>query len=357
MNSPVRFALVGCGRIAPKHVGALAKISQAELVCVCDLVESKGRAIGEVLGVPWYMDYRDMLDHEPVDVVSVCTESGNHASVAVDVMKRFGCNVIVEKPMALLLQDADAMIQTAHEAGVRLFTVKQNRFNGPIQLLKHALDEGRFGRVLMITSRVRWHRTQDYYDQAPWRGTWAQDGGCMANQAIHYVDLMQWLGGPVSSVYAASRRFLHDIEAEDAAVATWQFQSGALGAFEATTCANPKDLEGSITVLGEKGEVEIAGFAVNQVRTWAFADDRRDEYRQIQDAGYIPDNVYGFGHEALFRSILDSLATGKPNMLEGAEACKALELVTAMYESIETGMTVKLGTSYLHSRLGGSHVG
>ena len=355
MNSPVRFGLIGCGRIAPKHVSALAKMPQAQLACVCDLMEAKARAVGEEVGMPWYTDYHDMLEHEPVDVVNVCTESGNHAGVAIDVMKKFGCSIIVEKPMALQLSDADAMIQTAREANVRLFTVKQNRFNGPIQLLKHALDEGRFGRVLMVTSRVRWHRAQEYYDQAPWRGTWTQDGGCITNQAIHYVDLMQWLGGPVSSVYAVSRRFLHHMEAEDTAVATWQFQSGALGAFEATTCANPKDLEGSITVLGEKGEVEIAGFAVNQVRTWAFAEERPEDL-QVQDANYIPDNVYGFGHEALFRSILESLATGQPNMLEGGEGRKALELVTAMYEAIETGMPVKLGTSYSHSRLGGSHV-
>ena len=355
MNSPVRFALIGCGRIAPKHINALAKVPQAQLGCVCDLEESKAKAIGEELGVPWYTQYRDMLEHEPVDIVNVCTESGNHAGVAIDVMKKFGCNVIVEKPMALRLSDADAMIQTACDANVRLFTVKQNRFNGPIQLLKRALDESRFGRVLMITSRVRWHRTQDYYDQAPWRGTWAQDGGCITNQAIHYVDLMQWLGGPVSSVYATSRRFLHHMEAEDAAVATWQYQSGALGAFEATTCANPKDLEGSITVLGEKGEVEIAGFAVNQVRTWAFVDERPED-KQVQDASYVPDSVYGFGHEALFRSVLQSLATGQPNMLEGSEGRKALELVTAMYESMETDTAVKLGTTYPHSRLGGPDV-
>jgi predicted dehydrogenase len=328
---------------------------QTQLACVCDLVEAKAGVIGDELGVPWYTDYHDMLEHEPVDVVNVCTESGNHASVAIDVMKRFGCNVIVEKPMALRLSDADAMIQTAREAGIRLFTVKQNRFNAPVRLLKRALDDGRFGRVLMVTSRVRWRREQEYYDQAPWRGTWLQDGGCITNQAIHYVDLMQWLGGPVSSVYAASRRFLHDMEAEDTAVATWQFRSGALGAFEATTCANPKDLEGSISVLGEKGEVEIAGFAVNEVRTWAF-DEERPEDRQVQDADYVPDNVYGFGHEALFRSVLDSLTTGQPNMLEGSEGRKALELVTAMYEAIETGMPVELGTSYAHSRLGGSHV-
>ena len=355
MNSPVRFALIGCGRIAPKHVSALAKIPQVRLVCVCDLVASKARAIGEEVGVPWYTDYYDMLEDEPVDVVNVCTESGNHVHVAIDAMKMFGCNVIVEKPMALRLSDADAMIQTACDANVRLFTVKQNRFNGPIQLLKRALDEGRFGRVLMITSRVRWHRTQDYYDLAPWRGTWAQDGGCITNQAIHYVDLMQWFGGPVSSVYATSRRFLHRMEAEDTAIATWQFQSGALGAFEATTCANPKDLEGSITVLGERGEVEIAGFAVNQVRTWAFVDERPED-KQVQDASYVPDSVYGFGHEALFRSILDSLATGEPNMLEGSEGGKSLELATAMYESTETDLPVKLSTSYPHSRLGGPHV-
>ena len=348
-------ALIGCGRISHKHCEALASIPDARLVAVCDVIADKAEATGERWKVPWYTSYETMLYETHPLVINVCTESGNHARVAMDVMKRFCCNVIVEKPMALRLADADAMIETAHEAGVRLFTVKQNRFNAPIQLLKKALDQGRFGRVLMITSRVRWHRTQDYYDQASWRGTWAQDGGCITNQAIHYVDMMQWLGGPVSSVYAVSRRFLHRMEAEDAAVATWQFTSGALGAFEATTCANPKDLEGSISVLGEKGEVEIAGFAVNQVRTWAFADERPND-QQIQAASYVPDNVYGFGHEALFRSVIESLETGKPNMLEGAEGRKALELVTAMYESIETDTAVKLGTSYPHSRLGGLHV-
>jgi UDP-N-acetyl-2-amino-2-deoxyglucuronate dehydrogenase len=349
------FALVGCGRISRKHCEGLKEVEGAKLVAVCDLIPERAESTGTQWRVPWYTSYEAMVSETHPAIVNVCTESGNHATIAIDVMKRFGCNVIVEKPMALRLSDADAMIQTAREAGVRLFTVKQNRFNAPIQLLKRALDEGRFGRVLMITSRVRWHREQEYYDQAPWRGTWAQDGGCITNQAIHYVDLMQWLGGPVASVYAVSRCFLHDMEAEDTAVATWQYASGALGAFEATTCANPKDLEGSISVLGEKGEVEIAGFAVNEVRTWAF-DEERPEDRQVQDVSYVPDNVYGFGHEALFRSVLDSLATGQPNMLEGGEGRKALELVTAMYEAIETGMQVELGTSYAHSLLGGSHV-
>lgn len=349
------FALVGCGRISLKHCEALAKVQGARLVAVCDLIRDKAELTGRQWSVPWYTSYEAMLGEVHPTVVNVCTESGNHAGVAVNVMKKHGRNVIVEKPMALRLSDADTMIQTARDAGVRLFTVKQNRFNAPIQLLKKALDDGRFGRVLMVTSRVRWHRTQEYYDQASWRGTWAQDGGCMTNQAVHYIDLMQWLGGPVSSVYAASRRFLHRMEAEDTAVATWQFQSGALGTFEATTCANPADLEGSLTVLGERGEVEIAGFAVNQVRTWAFADERPED-RQVQRADYVLDSVYGYGHEALFRSVLDSLASELPNMLEGGEGRKALELVTAMYESIETEMPVKLGTSYPHSHLGGAHV-
>lgn len=349
------FALIGCGRISRKHCEALAGIPGARLAAVCDLIADKAESTGSQWKVPWYTSYETMLRETHPSVVNVCTESGNHAAIAIDAMTRFGCNVIVEKPMALRLADADAMVKAATEAGVRVFTVKQNRFNGPVQQLKRALDGGRFGRVLMITSRVRWHRGQDYYDQAAWRGTWAQDGGCIANQAIHYVDLMQWVGGPVSSVYAVSRRFLHDIEAEDAALSTWAYRSGALGAFEATTCANPEDMEGSLTVLGERGEVEIAGFAVNQVRTWAF-DRQIPEDARVQDAGYVPDNVYGFGHEAMFRSVLDSLAEGTPNMLEGAEGRKALELVTAMYESAETGMPVHLGTSYPHSRLGVPHV-
>jgi UDP-N-acetyl-2-amino-2-deoxyglucuronate dehydrogenase len=338
--SEYRFALIGCGRIAPKHFGAIAKLPDARLACVCDIVPERAQQAGEQQGVPWYTDYRRMLEREQVDIVNICTESGNHAGVF-DGVIGYRKHVIVEKPMALTLADADRMIEQAREHGVRLFVVKQNRFNAPIQLLKRAIDEGRFGKLVMATSRVRWHRTQDYYDQAPWRGTWRQDGGCITNQAIHYVDLLQWFMGPVISVYAQSGTYLHRMEAEDAATAVWRFTNGAMGAFEATTCADPKDLEGSVTVLGEKGEVEIAGFAVNQVRTWAFEDHQPIDDHAL-DASYVPDNVYGFGHEALFRSVLQSLDQGTPNMLEGPEGRKSLELVTAMYRSIETGLPVRL---------------
>jgi UDP-N-acetyl-2-amino-2-deoxyglucuronate dehydrogenase len=344
------FALVGCGRISAKHLDAIAQVPHAHLAAACDLISEKAEKVGRTYNVPWYTDYTQMLARSDVDVVNVLTESGNHARIALDVLAS-GRHAVVEKPLALRLQDADAMVATAHAHGVRLFTVKQNRYNPPIQLLKRALDEGRFGRLIECTVRVRWHRGQDYYDQAAWRGTWAQDGGVITNQAIHYVDLMQWLMSGVASVYSLSGRFQHCIEAEDTAVASLLFKNGALGTFEATTCANPQDLEGSVSVLGERGAVEVAGFAVNQMRTWQFAD-QRDYDVQAFSSSYKPDNVYGYGHVTLLADIVSSLETGKPCMVEGAEGKKALEVVTAMYESIETGMAVVLGDEYAHARLG-----
>jgi UDP-N-acetyl-2-amino-2-deoxyglucuronate dehydrogenase len=345
------FGLIGCGRISAKHLDAIVKVPHACLVAVCDLIPEKAEKVGRAYGVPWYTDYKQLLERSDVDVVNVLTESGNHARVALDALAS-GRAVVVEKPMALRLQDADEMIATAHSHGVRLFTVKQNRYNPPIQLLRRAIDEGRFGRVIECTVRVRWHRGQEYYDQAAWRGTWAQDGGVITNQAIHYVDLMQWLMSGVASVYSLSGRFQHCIETEDTDIAVLRFANGALGTFEATTCANPHDLEGSVSVLGERGAVEVAGFAVNEMRTWQFADCR-DYDAQAFSSSYKPDNVYGYGHVALLADIVSSLETGRPCMVEGAEGKKAVEVVTAMYESIETGMPVILGLGYPHARLGG----
>lgn len=344
------FGLIGCGRIASKHLEALSGLPNAHLAGVCDLVPEKAEKAGSRYQVPWYTDSAELLTREDIDIINVLTESGNHAHVALDALTA-GKHVVVEKPMALRLSDADAMVSCARDHGVRVFTVKQNRYNPPIQLLKRAIDEGRFGRLIECTARVRWHRGQEYYDQAPWRGTWAQDGGVITNQAIHYVDLLQWLMGGVASVSALGGRYQHEIEAEDTAVAVLRFRNGAIGTFEATTCANPTDLEGSVSVLGEHGAVEVAGIAVNQMRTWQFTD-RQDYDALAFSSSYVPDNVYGRGHAALLADVVSSLETRTPCMVEGSAGRDALEVVTAMYESIESGLPAVLGGGYEHACLG-----
>lgn len=344
------FGLIGCGRISIRHLEALSGLPNAHLAGVCDIVPEKAEKTGAAWRVPWYTNSAELLERSDIDVVSVLTESGNHAWVALEALAA-GKHVVVEKPMALRLSDADAMVSCAEAHGVRVFTVKQNRYNPPVQLLKRAVDAGRFGRIIECTARVRWHRGQEYYDQAPWRGTWAQDGGVITNQAIHYVDLLQWLMSGVASVFSVSGRYQHAIEAEDTAVAVLRFRNGAIGTFEATTCTNPVDLEGSVSVLGEHGAVEVAGVAANQMRVWQFAD-QQDYDALAFDSSYVPDNVYGHGHTALLADVVDSLETHKPCMVEGSAGKNALEVVTAMYESIERGLPVALGGRYERSRLG-----
>ena len=270
----IKFALLGCGRIAKRHSDLLGggHINGAKLVGVCDVIRERADAIGSRYGVPAYYDLERLLEQQDVDVVSVLTPSGLHPIHAIAVAKA-GKHVVVEKPMALRLDDADAMIEACDAAGVKLFVVKQNRFNVPVVKAREALDAGRFGRLVLGTVRVRWCRDQSYYDQDAWRGTWAYDGGVLANQASHHIDMLEWFFGDVVSVHARAITALVKIEAEDTAIATLKFRNGALGIIEATTAVRPKDLEGSLSILGEKGAVEIAGFAVNQIRHWRFVSE------------------------------------------------------------------------------------
>lgn len=350
----LRFALVGCGRIAKRHSELLGReiINGARLVAVCDTVPERAKAIGDQFGVPCYTDMHDMMQREVVDVAVVLTESGNHARDVV-ALAAYGKHIIVEKPMALTLADADAMIDACTTGGGRLFVVKQNRFNVPVVKLREALDQGRFGRLVLGTVRVRWCRTQEYYDQAPWRGTWALDGGVLTNQASHHLDMLQWMMGEVESVFARSATALAKIEAEDTAVATLRFRNGALGVIEATTATRPRDLEGSISVLGEGGSVEIAGFAVNKMKVWSFVEQQPDDEGVMERFSVNPPNVYGFGHQAYYEHVVDCIANDGPNLVDGAAGRKSLELINAVYESIETGREVALPDKSVHSRLGG----
>jgi len=349
----LRFALVGCGRIAKRHSELLGarQIANAELAAVCDLVPAKAARIGKQFSVPHFDDMHAMMKSVRPDVVVVLTESGNHAEHVI-ALAPYGCNIVVEKPMALTLDDADAMIRACDRAGVRLFVVKQNRFNVPVVKLREALEQGRFGRLVIGTVRVRWCRMQSYYDQDPWRGTWALDGGVLSNQASHHVDLLEWMMGDVDSVFAKGTTALAKIEAEDTATVLLQFRNGALGVIEATTAARPKDLEGSISILGERGTVEIGGFAVNEMKIWNFSQSRDDDASVMEKYSVNPPNVYGFGHQAYYEHVVDCIQNNKEQLVDGLEGRKSLELITAIYESIETGKEVALRFRPSRCRLG-----
>lgn len=352
MNN-LKFALVGCGRIAKRHSELLGnqQILDARLVAVCDIKLERARAIGEQFGVPCFSDMHQMMRSSQIDVVVVLTESGAHASNVLE-LAAYRKHIVVEKPMALTLTDADRMITACDAAGIHLFVVKQNRFNVPVLKLREAIEAGRFGKLVLGTVRVRWCRRQSYYDADAWRGTWAMDGGVLANQASHHIDMLEWMMGDVDSVYGVSATRLVDIETEDTAVVALQFRSGALGLVEATTAARPKDLEGSISVLGEKGTVEIAGFAVNEMRTWAFAEPMPDDSEVLAKYSVNPPNVYGFGHQAYYEHVVKAILHDGRKLVDGLQGRRSLELITAIYESIETGQAVRLGFSPKRCKLG-----
>lgn len=350
----LRFALMGCGRIAPKHVQALSgKVPGARLVAVCDPALERATKIGTSHGVPAFSGLDVMMKSmgNEIDVVNILTPSGLHAAHALEVA-RYRKHVVVEKPMALTLNDADTMIRACDAAGVRLFVVKQNRYNMPVKKLRSALEEGRFGKLVLGTVRVRWCRTQQYYDQDKWRGTWAYDGGVFANQASHHIDLLQWMMGEVDSVYAMARTSLVRIETEDTGVVVLRFSNGALGVIEATTATRPKDLEGSISILGELGSVEIGGFAVNEMKIWNFTSPRSEDTEILSTYRTSPPDVYGFGHSEYLSKVVESIREGHSALVGGLEGRKSLELISAIYESIETGKEVFLRFVPQKCRLG-----
>ena len=339
----LNFTLIGCGRIAKRHSELLGhkQIKGAQLVAVCDNVFEKAEKIGHQFDVPAYADMDDMMQKEQVDVAVVLTPSGLHAEHVIRLAK-YGRDIMVEKPMALTLDDADAMIEACDLNNCHLFIIKQNRFNVPVLKLREAYKAGRFGKLVLGTVRVRWARHQSYYDQDSWRGTWAMDGGVLTNQASHHVDMLEWMMGDVESVFAHATTTLADIEAEDTAVATLKFKNGALGIIEATTATRPRDLEGSVSVLGEKGSVVIGGFAVNKMQSWAFAEEQEGDGEVLDKYSVNPPNVYGFGHQAYYEHVVNCVLHGGQNLVDGLQGRKSIELISAIYESVETGKEVYL---------------
>ncbi len=350
----LRFALVGCGRIAKKHAEILAggHVSGAELAALCDIREDRARSFGQTYGVPHFPNIRQMMETQAdIDVVCVLTPSGHHAANTLE-LAPFGKHIVVEKPMALRVDDADQMIEACDREGVRLFVVQQNRYNRAVVRTRDALEQGRFGRLVMGTVRVRWCRTQEYYDQDAWRGTWELDGGVFANQARHHVDLLQWMLGEWDSVFAKAGTPLVDIEAEDTGVAVIKFRNGALGVVEATNATRPKDLEGSMSLLGEKGSVVVGGFAVNEVQTWQFCEEQAGDQDVAGSVAEQPPDVYGFGHIPFLEHVVSCIQGDQPALVDGLEGRRSIELISAIYESIETGREVFLRFRPKNCRLG-----
>ena len=350
MNSKIKFAIIGCGSVAKKHLVSLSRIKEASLLAVCDIDESLAHKVGEEHKVPHYTDCHKMAQNEEVDVFCILTHSGDHADRVVDLI-RYKKRFVIEKPMALRIEDADEMIQVCGRNGVNIYIVQQNRFNLPIRKLKEAINKGRFGKLVLGTVRLRWCRTQDYYDQRPWRGTWANDGGVLTNQASHHIDMLIWMMGGVQSVMAMTTTRLASIETEDTGVVILRFRNGALGIIEATTATRPKDLEGSISILGEKGSVEVSGFFMNGLRTWNFAEEEPEDNQILEKYGKNPD-VFAWNHTEFLKDVVQSIKNNKRGLVDGLEGRKSLELISAIYESAETGKEVSLPFKRKKCKLG-----
>lgn len=337
----LRIAIVGCGRIAKNHFGSIKKqADNFELVAVCDIDPTQAAPYASEYDVPTYTSMETMLTQHSLDLVALCTPSGLHPDQAI-LAAQHGVHVITEKPMATRWSDGVRMVKACDEAGVRLFVVKQNRRNTTLQLLKRAVTEKRFGKIHMVHLNVFWTRPQSYYDQGNgWRGTWEFDGGAFMNQASHYVDLLDWLIGPVDKVQAMTST-TRDIEVEDTGVLNIRWRNGALGSMAVTMLTYPKNLEGSITILGEKGTVRIGGVAVNDIQLWDF-DEPQDYDAQIQSANYETTSVYGFGHPLYYHNVVEVMQGKAEPETDGREGLKSLELLIAAYLSARDGKTISL---------------
>ena len=347
------IALIGCGRISFKHIEGFAdNADKLKLTALCDPIISRAeekekeyKKIFPDVNIGIYADYREMLAKQKPDIVSIATESGKHPEIAINCFNA-GCHVICEKPLALSTKDADEMIAAAKRNKVKLAVCFQNRFNAPVQRLRSAFDAGRFGRILHGMIQIRWNRNDAYYAEAPWRGTWEQDGGTLMNQCTHGIDLLQWmLGEDAVRVHAQARRFLRPIEAEDFGAAIIEFKNGAVGIIEGSAGIFPKNLNETLSVFGEKGSVVIGGLAVNKMETWRFADANLVgdiEEKVLNPNEKDPPTVYGFGHTALFKDFIDAIEIGREPAISGESGRKALELILAIYKSQKTGKPVDL---------------
>jgi UDP-N-acetyl-2-amino-2-deoxyglucuronate dehydrogenase len=345
LDRKIRFALAGCGRISANHLAAIEKhADRAQLVAVCDVDQKALDAAAAKTGAKGYTRLDELLAKSNADIVVLATPSGLHAEQTVAVAQA-GRHVMTEKPMATRWQDGKRMVAACDAASVRLFVVKQNRHNATLQLLKRAVDQGRFGRIYMVSINVFWTRPQSYYDGAAWRGTWEFDGGALMNQASHYIDLLDWLIGPVESVQAYTATLARDIEVEDTGVMCVRWRSGAMGTVSVTMLTYPKNFEGSITVIGEKGTVRVGGVAVNEIQQWEFAEPSPDD-EKVKSASYKTASVYGFGHPLYYDNVIKVLRGETAPETDGREGLKTLEVLIATYLSARDGRRVALPLDY-----------
>ena len=337
----IRFALVGCGRISKNHFEALARhADRAEVVAVCDTRPEALQAAVALTGAPGFASLEALLAGSDADVVVLATPSGLHPQQAMQVA-RAGRHVLSEKPMATKFEEGMAMVRACRDAGVKLFVVKQNRLNATVQLVKRAIEQGRFGRIYLSTVNVFWTRPQSYYDPAKGRGRWDLDGGAFMNQASHYVDLLDWLVGPVDNVHAYTATLARDIEAEDTGVMSLRLRHGGLASINVTMLTWPQNLEGSITILGEKGTVRIGGTAVNKIEHWQFAEPHEDD-AQVAASSYETGSVYGFGHPLYYDNVIRTLRGEAHAEVDGYEGLRSLEILIAAYRSARDGQRVGL---------------
>ena len=342
----MKYALIGCGRISPNHVAAALK-NHLDVVALCDVAPQRMQGTKDEFKLPdtvrTYTDYKLMLKQEKPELIAIATPSGEHARIALDCIEQ-GCNLIIEKPIALSIEDADTIIEAAHRMNVKVCACHQNRFNKSIQKLRKAIEDGRFGRLLHGTAHIRWSRNEDYYKQAQWRGTWLQDGGALMNQCIHNIDLLRWMmGSDIIEVVGMTDRLLHDyIEAEDLGLALVRFANGSYGLIEGTTNIHPMNLEETLYIFGQKGTVKVGGESVNIIEHWCFADDIDDTEGIMMNCQENPPNVYGFGHNPLYTDMIDAITSNRSPYIPAEEGRRALELVLAIYKSAATGISIKL---------------
>lgn len=343
----MKYALIGCGRISTNHIKAAVN-NKLEITGVCDIIPAKMDKLLEKHGlendesIHHYTDYKELIAAEKPELISIATESGSHAEIALYCIEK-GINVIIEKPIAMSIEDADKIIALAEEKSVKVSACHQNRFNIAIQELRKAIESSRFGKISHASIHVRWNRNKGYYDQAPWRGTWAQDGGALMNQCIHGIDLLRWMmGDEVEEVYGVTRQQFHDyLEAEDVGMAVVKFKNGAIGTIEGTTNVYPKNLEETLYIFGESGTVKIGGTSTNNIDVWDFADETEED-KKNKGLEEITSNVYGNGHTSLFADVIDAVENDRTPYVDAVAGRNALEMVLSIYKSQKTGQTVKL---------------
>ncbi len=340
MSKILRFGLIGCGRVAPRHAESIDELPDTTLVAVADIRASRAGHFARQYHAAAYTDYRRLLELRDIDVINICTPSGLHAQMAIEAM-RAGKHVIVEKPMALSLADADAMRQTAEETGQKLCIVLQNRYNPPMLELRQVVDSGRLGRLLLGSATVRWYRTQEYYEDE-WHGTWAMDGGALMNQSIHHIDALQWMMGAPASIFAYTATLAHRMEAEDTGVAVVRFQSGALGTIEGSTITYPENLEGSVAVFGERGSLKVGGVALSRKSIWKIGGELEHERERLTRDQVDPATIYGTSHRAVIEDMIEAITSDRQPKTDGREARKSVAMVLAIYESARSGQPVDM---------------